>query len=44
VADLLRLEVGWSAQRRDRGLPPGVLDMAKLLKEIHPGEILLEDF
>jgi addiction module HigA family antidote len=44
VADLLRLEVGWSAQRRDRGLPLGVCNMPKLLEEIHPGEIMLEEF
>jgi hypothetical protein len=44
MADLFRLEVGGSAQRRDGRLSLGVLDMAKLLEEIHPGEILLEDF
>jgi addiction module HigA family antidote len=44
VANLLCLEDRWSAPHRDRGLPLGIRNMAKLLEEIHPGEILLEDF
>ncbi len=43
LADRLRLEVGWSAYGRDRGLPPGVRNTPTLLQEVHPGEVLLED-
>ena len=44
MAYLFYLESRWGVQRRDCGLSLVHMAMTKLLDEIHPGEILLEDF
>ena len=43
MASLFCLEGRWRLRSRDCGLPLKMM-MTKLLDEIHPGEILLEDF